>query len=187
MQENTALATLVKPDPVKPFFGLLYTDAEVYEKLRQRIESQFGAVDFTSDEIPFDHSDYYTEEMGEGLTRRFLSLETLISPDEIVHHKQLAQLWEEENMRDGSRAINIDPGYIGPSQLVLTTAKKYAHRVYLGRGVYLDLNLIYQKGGFHDLPWTYPDYSAHKDLFKQMRDIYAKQYLSSQPQPVEIK
>jgi hypothetical protein len=183
MQENAALATLVKPDPVKPFFGLLYKDQAVYDAMRQRFESQFGVIDFISDEIPFDHSDYYGEEMGEGLTRRFLSLETLISPDEIVHHKQLAQLWEEENMTDKKRSVNIDPGYIGPSQLVLSTAKKYAHRLYLGRGVYLDLNLIYQHGAFHDLPWTYPDYSAHKDLFKQIRNIYAKQYLSNQPQP----
>jgi len=177
------LAKLRKPDPVKAFFGVLYIDHAVYEALCRRIESQFGAIDFTSEEIPFSHSDYYNEEMGEGLIRRYFSLEKLINPDEIIHVKQLAQLWEEENMVEGKRKINIDPGYLGPSQLVLATAKKYCQRVYIGRGVYLDLNMIYQHGTFHDLPWTYPDYSAHKDLFLQIRRIYYEQYLSKQHQP----
>ncbi len=176
------MAQLKSPDPVKAFFGLLYIDDSVYEAVRKRIESQFGAIDFTGDEIPFSHSDYYNEEMGEGLKRRYLSLETLIRPDEIIHLKQLATLWEEENSENGNRKINIDPGYIGPSQLVLSTAKKYCQRVYIGRGVYLDLNMIYQKGNFHDLPWTYPDYSGNKELFLKIRKIYYDQYLSKQAQ-----
>ncbi len=43
---------------------------------------------------------------------------------------------------------------------MLATGKNYLHRIYLGRGVYADLTLIYEKGGFQPLPWTYPDYAS---------------------------
>jgi hypothetical protein len=45
------------------------------------------------------------------------------------------------------------------SRFILATGKNYAHRIYLGKGIYADLTLIFQKGAFRKLPWTYPDYS----------------------------
>ncbi|MBW2598216.1 MAG: DUF4416 family protein, partial [Deltaproteobacteria bacterium] len=31
-------------------------------------------------------------------------------------------------------------------------------RIYIGQRIYADLTLIYTKGRFIKLPWTYPDY-----------------------------
>jgi len=42
---------------------------------------------------------------------------------------------------------------------VLATGKNFTHRIYIGGGIYADLTLIYQKGAFQTLPWTYPDYA----------------------------
>ena len=48
-------------------------------------------------------------------------------------------------------------------RLVLATGKNFAHRIYIGKCIYADLTLIYQKNGYQPLPWTYPDY-AHDDI-----------------------
>jgi hypothetical protein len=44
-------------------------------------------------------------------------------------------------------------------RFVLATGKNFTHRIYLGRGIYADLTLVYRGGGFQALPWTYPDYA----------------------------
>ena len=169
------MAKIIPPEPVKPLFGLLYKDRSIYEKAIQRIASQFGTIDYFSDEFPFVETTYYEPEMGANLIRRFLSLETLIFPDQLVHCKQLSNVWEEEFSVAGKRTINLDPGYIGPANLVLASAKNYSQRIYLGRGIYAEVTMLYEHGKFHELPWTYPDYSNHKDVLQQICSIYKQQ------------
>jgi hypothetical protein len=60
---------------------------------------------------------------------------------------------------EGKRSINIDPGYMLMSRFVLATGKDFTHRVYLGKGIYADLTLIFKRGEFQTLSWTYPDYA----------------------------
>jgi len=38
---------------------------------------------------------------------------------------------EEKLSNEWERTINLDPGYIGLSKLVLATTKDYSHRIYL--------------------------------------------------------
>jgi hypothetical protein len=63
-----------------------------------------------------------------------------------------------------------------PSRFVLATGKNYSHRIYIGKGIYADLTLIYTKGGFTTLPWTYPDYAA-KHMFAYLLMV-RKKYIS---------
>lgn len=72
------------------------------------------------------------------------------------------------------RRINLDPGYLLPSRFVLATGKNFAHRIYIGRSIYADLTLIYEKGRFHTLPWTYPDYAdaGLQAVLEQIRANY---------------
>ncbi len=62
-------------------------------------------------------------------------------------------------MSDGKRQVNLDPGILSEERLILATGKNYTHRIYLRNGIYGDLTLIYGKGSYRTLPWTYPDYS----------------------------
>ncbi|NIR15998.1 MAG: DUF4416 family protein, partial [Desulfobacterales bacterium] len=55
---------------------------------------------------------YYAKEMGWPLHRRFVSFEPLIRPLRIVEIKLTTNRIENENLQDGKRQINIDPGYI---------------------------------------------------------------------------
>lgn len=58
-----------------------------------------------------------------------------------------------------ARPINLDPGYLTPAKLVLASAKDFAHRVYLGGGIYAEVTLQY-RGGWQKLDWTFPDYAS---------------------------
>ena len=59
-------------------------------------------------------------------------------------------------------------------RFVLASGKNFSHRIYIGGGIYADLTLIYQKGSFQKLPWTYPDYSDDGMLkfLEQVRNKY---------------
>ena len=39
--------------------------------------------------------------------------------------------------------------------LVLATGKNYTHRIYLSKGIYADLTLVFHQGSFQTLAWTY--------------------------------
>lgn len=124
---------------------------------------RWQSIDFLSESMPFDFTDYYEEEMGGGLWRHVLSFATLIDPEELVAVKLLANEIEASvSPEPGRRAVNIDPGYLNAQHLILATTKPAPHRPALRSGIYADLTLVYQDQSFRALPWTYPDYRSDK-------------------------
>ena len=67
---------------------------------------------------------------------------------------------------------HIDPGLIGLANLVLASTKNYAHRLYLGEGIYGEVSMIYENRTFVPLKWTYPDYYIEEsiDFFLRVRE-----------------
>jgi hypothetical protein len=59
-------------------------------------------------------------------------------------------------------------------RLVLATGKNYIHRIYLAKGIYADLTLIFNKGTFKPLAWTYRDYADPEIIavLNQLREHY---------------
>lgn len=139
----------------------------------QRLEEIIGRFDFAGPEMIFDQTEYYRAEMGWPLVKRFFSAEGLIDPADLVEIKVRSAELEAEFSAQGKRTVNIDPGYVSAERLVLATGKNYTHRIYLGRGVWADLTLIFERGRFRPLPWTYPDY-ADQDALAVMTDIRNK-------------
>jgi hypothetical protein len=168
--------------PVKLFAGLLSGDPDLLRRARQLLARRFGPVDIESELWPFDQTDYYREEMGPDLKRRFLSFENLIRPDRLPDLKLETNGLELEIadqclLPDTSRPVNIDPGYLDLTKLVLATTKDRGHRIYLGRGIYAEVTLQYVQGGWQTLPWTYPDYTRpeYHAFFAQMRQRFRQQ------------
>jgi len=62
----------------------------------------------------------------------------------------------------GRRTVNLDPGMVTPENFILATGKNFTHRVYLRDGVFADLTLVFRKGEYRTLPWTYPDYATEE-------------------------
>lgn len=149
------------PPPVKLVASLLFREEADLAAVLAAAQGLYGPVDFLSELLPFDFTPYYDAEMGKGLWRRVAGFAPLVSPERLVQIKRTTNQWEQRHLNpQGGRRINIDPGYVAASKFVLATGKDYSHRVYLGEGIFADLTLIYQKGSFTPLPWTYPDYAS---------------------------
>lgn len=167
-----------EPQKVKLFFSLFSGNLKTVEETLSVLCELFGETDNETNIIPFDITDYYEREFGKDLKRKLISFKRLISPVELIDFKLKAYELEEKFICDGKRTVNIDPGYVSLSRVVLSTGKDYTHRIYLDKGVYADLTLIYKKGtGFTPLPWTYPDYasSLFLNFFMNVRDSLKKQ------------
>jgi len=163
------------PRPAKLLVGFFMAHQQLAGTLMERLEAHFGPIDLVSRWLPFDFTDYYTREMGTPLYRRMVAFKRLVDQDALPDIKHLTNALETEFMCKGSRVVNIDPGYLLLERLVLATGKNFSHRIYLRRGIYADLTLMYRKGRFQSLPWTYPDYMDDhlQDFLLKVRTKYA--------------
>lgn len=171
------MGTAREPAPVKLVASLMAGEAELFAAARAALEAAFGPLDFESDLLPFDHTDYYAAEFGTQLQRQFVTFERLIAPADLPAVKRRTNELEADLAQEGRRRVNIDPGYVSLAKLVLATTKDHAHRLYLGQGIYGEVTLTYQRGRFRPWPWTYPDYAADDccALFMGIRERYRAQ------------
>ena len=168
------------PELVKLIVGVIFSQKELFNKVKDELAEQYGEVDFESSLLPFNYTNYYQKEMGKVLWRKFISFKSLIDPEEIVSIKLFTNKLEEKYLFPDSskRRVNIDPGYLTLSKLILATTKNFAHRIYIGRGIYAEVTLRYFKDrGFQPWEWTYPDYRSREylDIFNHLRDVYRRQ------------
>ena len=166
-----------EPRPVKLVASLFSPRKELIGEAMRLMSEKFGPTDYLSRFIPFDYTDYYREEMGGPLIRRFASFEALIDPSFLPEIKLFTNGIEDRFASVGKRGVNIDPGYLSEFHLVLATGKGYAHRPYLRDGIYADLTLIYRDKDFRPLEWTYPDYGSKEtiDILTKVRRKYVFQ------------
>ncbi|MCP4363859.1 MAG: DUF4416 family protein [Planctomycetes bacterium] len=151
--------------PVNLIVGMLAGDVGecLFDAAENKLEKEFGPINLASEVFPFNTTDHYEKEMGSDIKRKFVSFERLIEPDGLAAIKVATNRMEEAfsvAYPSVSRPINLDPGYIGGGKLVLATTKDYAHRIYLGEGIYAEVTLRYMGGRFVPLPWTYTDYKT---------------------------
>jgi hypothetical protein len=157
--------------PVKPFVGMISNEALLFDEIKGRLEEILGPIDAESPVWNWDHTDYYEKEMGKGLKRKFLFFSNLINQEGLPDIKIKIIEIERSYTRDGKRRINLDPGYIHPAKVVLSTRKDYSHRIYLRDGVYAEVTLYYRDQSFHPFPYTYPDFKSKEyiELFNRIR------------------
>ncbi len=165
-----------EPEKAKLIVGLFMKEKELLHSAALRLKEVFGPVDMVSPWIPFDFTDYYEKEMGAPLFRRILVFEKLAEQDRLAYAKQCTNEVEGRYVTGGRRRINADPGILSRERFVLATGKNYTHRIYLKNGIFADLTLIYAKGRFRFLPWTYPDYQDPKLLgfLEKVREKYIR-------------
>jgi len=166
-----------EPKRAKLFMSLIALEDDIFHHGLEDLRSTFGKTDMISERLPFDLTEYYTDEMGKPLFRYFITFGRLILIPILPDVKLATNRLEEKYARlDGGRRINIDPGYICLEHVILATTKGYTHRPYLRDGIYADLTFIYRNKSFQPLEWTYPDYRAEAvvTLFNQSRKKYVE-------------
>lgn len=161
----------------KLIIGILSTVPEKKDELRHILADEFGPIDFESQEFDFNYTDYYVPEMGSRIKRFFYSFVNLVSPEHLADIKIRTNEIEKKFASDGNRKINIDPGLLSLSSLILATTKNNVHRIPLQKGIYGEVTLMYVNKEFQTLQWTYTDYRCpeYHHIFKEMRTLLRRQ------------
>ncbi|MDD4869067.1 MAG: DUF4416 family protein [Kiritimatiellae bacterium] len=169
----------VKPvKPVKFFCGIIGINKEVILRAVNELGALLGKIDQESEFMPFNFTDYYADEMGNDLFRQFVSFQELMDPRKLAEIKLVTNTIEDKFTVTSNgkvhRTVNLDPGYITASNLILATTKEFSHRICIGEGIYAEVTLNFKKNGCVFFPWTYPDFKSGKytSFFLEIRRRY---------------
>jgi hypothetical protein len=171
------LAIIRNPIPVKLICGITFSPELNLASIIEKLETVFSSVEQKSTVFNFsDFTSYYEEEMGKNLSKVFIAFYGFYDPGSLAECKVRTTVLEQE-ISGEHRKVNLDPGYITPAKLVLATAKDFAHRIYLGQGIYGDVQYRFRRGKFEPSAWTYPDYQTELAVafFSEIRQNLLKQ------------
>ncbi|RMD45203.1 MAG: DUF4416 family protein [Aquificota bacterium] len=138
------------------------------------LEKTFGKKILETEPFSLEYSSYYQKEMGERLLKKFVAFDCFVEKNSLIDLKHFSMKLEDKFRENGGRTVNIDPIYLDEYQVVVTSSKDKGSRIYLGKGVYAELELLYHHGSFQPLIWTYLDYKNHTDFFNRVRKYYLR-------------
>ena len=170
------------PQKVLAMTGLIFVHNIRVDDVLYMLKNDFGDVSLKSEVIPFTHTIYYNKEMGNDLLRQWYVFDNLVAPDILADLKLCTNVIEKTFLSNNKRRkVNIDPGFITMSNLILASTKDFSHRIYIGKGIYAEVTFIYKNKTFVPLEWTYPDYQEPKALeFFEKARAFLKERLTSQ-------
>ena len=152
------------PKPVKLIIGILAADQICLNTALEALQAEFGLFDLESDVWPFTQTDYYKQQAGENILRQFVTIEKLIDPGDLVEVKLTTNRIEQDLSQKLAlalpRPVNLDPGILEPSKLVLASTKNFSHRIYIGQNIYAELTLSFVKGSWQSYSYTFSDYKG---------------------------
>lgn len=162
------------PPPVKFFVATLYQEEKFLESVLKPLIEYFGDLEWKSTPLPFSYTNYY-QDIGENLVRVFLVFKPLLDPGRLAEAKCFTnQLEKTTGDEHKPRKINLDPGYFDGGKIVLATTKNFSHRVYIGKGIFAEATIKWERGDFRPFPYTYPDYASpeYRPILYKIRALY---------------
>lgn len=173
------MGTIIEQLPVKAIIGVLTAEPSILPTVYQQLAHHFGNIDYTSELLPFNSTNYYEDEMGKDIHRQFISFEKLTDAGTLAENKLITNQIEQSFLREDTthRRVNLDVGYICMAKLILASTKDHAHRIYLSNGIYAEITLRFYHKTFQPWEWTYPDYRlpTYIDIFNHIRTLYREQ------------
>ncbi len=172
-----------EPEEAKLVLAVFFSDRDVMSEAELELRKAFGPTDYRGEEFEFNTTVFYTNEMGSKIIKSIWSFKKLIPRDKLSSIKVFTNDLEKKlpHRDTGGRLVNLDPGYLLESKLVLATTKDFSHRIYLSKGIFAEVTLVYKnKFGYVPMPWTYQDYRRKNvcEDFKKIREIYRQQKTS---------
>lgn len=159
---------------VKRIAGLLGASIELLHEAQRVLGDAVAPVAWATEPARWTVSRYYEPEIGPETWRQYVALDGVMPPEDLIDLKLTTNALEARWSNAAGRPVNIDPGYVDLSRLVLASTKDAAHRVYLGRGIYAEVTLRFVSGQFEALAHTYADYAAAdvRVFFTRVREGY---------------
>ncbi len=162
------------PEPAGLILGVLTATPPLIIKVIALLEPEYGPIEECVGPLDFTFTSYYDAELGPNIKRWLISFENLINRERLAAVKLYTNDVEKQLSPTTQRTVNLDPGLLTLGNFVLATGKNNAHRIYLSRGIFADLTLIFRAKTFNPLPWTYPDYADPDmiQLLNRLRENY---------------
>lgn len=157
------------------FTGLLYGEEDL-GKVKTELEKKYGKIFAESPTFPFNWTNYYNQELGDTIKRKWFVYSPVVNAEEIWVYKLQSIRLEEKFKKGKKRTVNIDPGLLSLASITLLSTKPAFHRLYLSHNIWGELTLIYKKGSYRPLEWTYPDYQTKEAIsfFNNIREELRK-------------
>ncbi len=153
------MAIATEPTQVILFLGIMYRDSDKRDSAVDYFKKKFGAVSMQTEPLPFScFSKYYDKDMGGDVFKEYLLFEQKIDRQLLAEIKTFSNEIEMKFAEGDLRPINLDPGYLAADKFVLASAKDFAHRIYLGSGIYAEVTLHFHHDKVRFFSWTYRDY-----------------------------
>ena len=106
----------------KLLIAVMYMDD--LDTVKGDLVNEYGPIIRESEPYDFTFfTDYYNDEMGDKINKKFLIFEKEIQKDDLIEIKNKITKIEEKYSVDGKRTVNLDPGLISSSEVVLATFK----------------------------------------------------------------
>ena len=147
-----------EPERAILIMGILYANDQILAQAVFRLIQTCGPLACNGPTIPFAFTKYYEEEMGVDLKKTFIAFTQPMKREMLAAIKQSTNKIENDLSKQGKRTVNIDPGYLTEHQFVLASAKEHPYRIYLDKGIYAQLILVYAKSGWISVEKTFADY-----------------------------
>lgn len=153
------------------FFGIMFSDRGMLNNAVRDLTGLYGAATDESQEYGFDRfTSYYEKEMGKGLLKKLIVFNSRIGDSDLARIKNEAARIENAYSVRGRRKVNIDPGYISESKVVLASLKGRDFKKSLGNGVYAHEIFRAEKGILKPYFHTFKDY-LEKDIISFLQGL----------------
>ena len=90
------MAQAKEPEKVALIVGMLSIQKKLFAPAEEKMQVLWGSIEFFSEVMPFDFTDYYTKEMGAPLQRKFVSFARYIDPGALADIKHQSNALEAE-------------------------------------------------------------------------------------------
>ena len=175
---------LIKKSPPSVRFVAVFSAEDRFLRIAlERLEAHWGKIAALGQAFDFVESPYYLRTMlvpqppesrlpesqhdrtPRALRKQMALFADPYDPAELAADKIQSNRWERDwteeltlSQDDSKRLINIDPGYLSMTKLVLASTKNREHRIYLRDGIYAEVTLAFRDQAWTSMPWTYADY-----------------------------
>ncbi len=169
------------PLPVKLICGITYSEKINIKDIYDILHYDYGDIDSFSKVYNFKYTKYYEKEMPGELKKVYISFKNLVTAETLPEIKTRTNLFEKIFAVKGKRVVNLDPGYIEKAKLILVTTKDFSHRIYIGSGIFGDLQYRMKDGRYQINEWTYPDYRKKEvlEFFLTVRNKYCRDLVNA--------
>jgi hypothetical protein len=176
-----SMGQIKQPPPCVPFVAAFSANEELLASTWDQLQQAWGPIADLSPAFDFVESEYYHATMGTGLKKQLALFRDFCDPSDLSDRKLFCNQLESKFavVSPPYRPVNIDPGYVSLTKLVLASTKNREHRIYLKDGVYAEVTLAFREQSWQPMPWTYADY--RRDDFRAFLATARRHFAQSIP------